>query len=542
LHMKRRTLAISTVFTIILILIAAVVGAIIAYGWNMSSFYLEPENVIDVTITDLTFQVSDARHFGVTIMNPSHSASDTNITEIYATATGLNTTIASATDPTLPFILARGTVQTFNCSLVWGDAAGQVITVHAVTSNNTEAIRSVKTQSVRLVMSTVFNASESVNYFNVSITSVNAPIDLTLNRVLFDFNAVNNTNVNIALPQVIHSNETINFTCYVAWEGYVNPVLRVETKEGYAVQITTEANAIVSLQVAGISFNATNTDEVDVKLFNSNESSNSVDVSNMTFSYDNTTFVINGSLSNPTLPATIGINQSVVFACKWDWSNSRNVTVTVKAYTLQGFVGVSNTTITPLRVAANITAVNFDLGDIGIFSVNVTNLPYSLSAVNVTSIYINQANASFNPTTLNAGQQATVACNYNWSGFIGQDARITVYFNSDSNGFSQVYSFHIPYIKVTGATFSSNSDNSFYVNVTVHNSEFSKVNATITTVQVSTNNTTFPITGVIGDTINVGSDIAIVCSWYWKQYSTQNITVTVYTADGTAASATFEVP
>jgi hypothetical protein len=541
--MKRRTLAVSTVFTIILILIAATVGAIISYGWTMSSFFLEPENVIDVTITDLNFQVSNARHFGLTIMNPSHSVSDTNITEIYATATGLNTTVASATDPALPFILARGTVQTFNCSLVWEGAAGQVITVHALTSNDTEAIRSVQTRSVRLVMSAVFNASESVNYFNVSVTSVNAPIDLTLNRVLFDFNAVNNTNLNfITLPQVIHSNETINFTCNVAWEGYVNPVLRVETEEGYAVQITTEANAIVSLQVAGISFNATNTNEVDVTLFNSNESTNSVDVSNMTFSYDNSTFVINGSLSNPTLPAMIGINQSVVFACKLDWSNLRNMTVTVNAYTLQGFVGVSNTTVTPLSVAANITAVNFDLSDTGIFSVNVTNMPYSLSAVNVTSIFINQANASFNPTTLSAGQQVTVACNYNWSGFIGQDARITVYFNSDSNGFSEVYNFHIPYIKVTGATFLSNSDNSFYVNVTVHNSEFSKVNATITTVQVSTNNTTVPITGVTGYTINVGSDIAIVCPWYWKQYSTQNITVTVYTADGTVASATFEVP
>jgi len=540
--MKRRTLAISTILTIILILIAAIVGAIIAYGWTLSSFYLEPENVIDVIITDLNFQVSNARYFGVTIMNPSHSTADTNITEIYVTATGLNTSVATATDPALPFTLTRGTVQTFNCSLMWGDAAGQVITVHAVTNNNTEAIRSVQTKSVRLVMSTVFNASESVNYFNVSVTSVNAPIDLTLNRVLFEFNVVNNSNLNITLPLVIQSNATINFTCYVAWQGYVNPVLRVETQEGYAVQITTQANAIVSLQVSQISFNPTNTNEVDVTLFNSNESTNSVDISNMTFSYDNTTYVINGSLSNPTLPATIGINQSVVFACKWDWSNQRNVTITVNAYTLQGFAGVSNTTVTPQSVAAKITGVNFDLSNTGVFSVNVTNLPYSLSNVNVTSIRINLANVSFSPTTLSAGQQTTVVCNYNWSGFVGQEATVTVYFNSDSNGFSDVFDIHIPYLKVTGTTFLSNPDNSFVVNVAVHNSEFSKVNATITTVQVSTSNATIPITGVINYAVNVGSDIAIVCPWNWQKYSTQYIIVTVYAADGTTASATFEVP
>jgi hypothetical protein len=527
---------------VILVLIAAIVGAIIAYGWTMSSFYLEPENVIDVTITDLNFQVNNANYFGVTIMNPSHSIADTNITEIYVTATGLNTSVASTVDPALPFVLARGTVQTFNCSLVWGDAAGQIITVHALTSNNTEATRSVQTESVRLVMSTVFNASESVNYFNVSVTGVNTPINLTLNRVLFEYNALNNTNLNITLPRVIQSNETINFTCYVAWEGYVNPVLRVETQEGYAVQTTTEANAIVSLQVAQISFNQTNTDEVDVTLFNSNESTNSVDVSNMTFSYDNTTYVINGSLSDPALPATIEINQSVVFACRWDWSNQRNVALEVNAYTLQGFVGVSNTTVTPQTVAANITGVNFDLSNTGVFSVNVTNLPYSLSAVNVTSININLANVSFSPTTLSAGQQAIVACNYNWSGFIGQDASVTVHFNSDSNGFSHVFDVHIPYIKVMDATFLSNPDNSFYVNVTIHNSEFSNVNATITTVQVSTNNATIPITGVTNYTVKVGTDIAIVCPWNWQKYSTQSIIVTVYTTDGTVASATFEVP
>jgi hypothetical protein len=542
LHMRRSTVAISTLVTIILILIAAIVGAIIAYGWTLSSFYLEPENIVDVIITNADFEVNDARSFSVTIMNPSHSAGDTNITQIYVTAPAINTSVASVTDPTLPFTLARGTTQTFHCSLVWGDAAGQTITVHAVTYNNTEAIRSVQTKSVKLVMTAVFNASQSVNYFNVSVTSVNTPINLTLNKVFFEFTAVNTTNLNIPFPHVIESNETINFTCNVAWEGYVNPVLRVETLEGYAVQITTQANAIVSLQVARISFSPANTSEVDVTLFNSNESTNNVDVSNMTFSYANTTYVIDGSLSNPALPATVGINQSVVFACKWDWNNTRNVTLTVNANTLQGFPGVSNTTVTPQGVVADIASANFDLSDTGEFSVNVTNAPYSLGPVNVTSIRINLANVSFTPTTLNAGQQAPITCSYNWSSFIGQDASVTVYFNSDSNGFTKVFKIHIPYLKVTNATFWSNPDNSFYMNVTVRNSEFSKVNATITTIQVTTNNASFPVTGSTNYLVNVGSDITIICPWKWQNYSTQSITVSVFTADGTVASATFEVP
>jgi hypothetical protein len=126
--------------------------------------------------------------------------------------------------------------------------------------------------------------------------------------------------------------------------------------------------------------------------------------------------------------------------------------------------------------------------------------------------------------------------------FVGQNARVTFHVNSSSSAFSNFYDTHVSYLKVTNADFSAFSENSLYANVTVRNSEFSKVNATITEVRVRTDNATFSIAGVTGYEIDLGSEVAIVCPWNWKPYQTQNVTITVYATDGAQASATFEIP
>lgn len=306
--MKRQTLAVSTILTVILILIAAIVGALVAYMWTMAPFYLEPENAVDLIVTDTNFPVNNAGYFNVTVMNPSHSVSAANITDIYITAPGFNRTSATDSNPELPLMLDRGTTQTINCSLLWGDLAGKLVTVHVATANNTGAERSVQTQDVRLGLNTFFNASQSINYFNISVTSVSSPINLSLSRVLFDFYPLNNTNLNTTLP-VIKQGQTIGLTCYVRWEGFVNPLIRVETTEGYAAEKQADARGTVSLQVTEAAFNDTNANEVDVTLFNSPESAVGIDISNIILTHGNITYAISGNLSNPALPMSVNKNQ-----------------------------------------------------------------------------------------------------------------------------------------------------------------------------------------------------------------------------------------
>jgi hypothetical protein len=134
--------------------------------------------------------------------------------------------------------------------------------------NNTEAARSILTPSVRLDANTNFDASESINYFNLTVTNANSPINLTLSRVLLDYNPVDN--LSITLPKTIQPNDTIPIICYANWQGHIKPIVQVETSEGFTAEVRKEAPSTVNLQVSQVNFNETNTNQVTLTLNNSN--------------------------------------------------------------------------------------------------------------------------------------------------------------------------------------------------------------------------------------------------------------------------------
>jgi hypothetical protein len=118
---------------------------------------------------------------------------------------------------------------------------------------------------------------------------------------------------------------------------------------------------------------------------------------------------------------------------------------------------------------------------------------------------------------------------------------VTAYITYDSNESQLTYNLTIPYLEITNASFFYLSPGSPYVNVTVHNSEFSNINATITQVYVETENGTVPIASAAGQEIPVGTDAVMLCPWQWSPYVGQNVTITIQTADGYQTSATFIV-
>ena len=545
MHMRKEVKAISTLFAILLILLSAIIGALIAYTWTMAPFYLEPENSVDLLVTGVNFPVDDANHFNVTVLNPSHSISGTNITTIYITAGGFNGSSITDSQPALPIFLDKGTSQTITCSLAWGSLAGSIIAVHVLTSNNTEAGFSVQTQQVSLGVDTSFNASQSAEYFNVTVTNQPSPINLTLSHVLLNYNPVDE-NLNITLQAVIPANQTVTFTCFTNWGELVKPVVTVQTLEGYTAETRKDIPS-VSLQVTQVTFNETNTNETDITLFNSPDSATSVIVTNITLAHGSTVDVISGNLSNPSLPTAIDQNQTVVFACAWNWTDIsyRDMNVTVTAYTKQGFVSQTQTVTTPLGVAAKIDNVLFDLNDTGLFLINMTNMPYSLHTINVTGVDLNQNQTSTSATLIAPGAQSTLTCVLNWSSFVGQNVTVTAHVMYDSSESSLTYNLTVPYLKITNASFFYLSPGSPYLNVTVYNSEFSKINVTVTQMYTETQNGTMLIAwqsaGDAGQQISIGSVTEMLFPWKWEPYVGQNVTITIQTADGYQTSATFEV-
>jgi len=541
LHIKKETKAISTLLAILLILVSAIIGALLAYMWTVAPFIVESGDTVDLIVTSVNFPADHATSFGVTVMNPSHSIADTNITDIYIESLGTNRTSIQSSDPSLPILFQRGTTQTFNCSLDWGGLAGRIITVHVLSINNTEAARSILTPSVRLDANTNFDASESINYFNLTVTNANSPINLTLSRVLLDYNPV--ANLSITLPKTIQPTDTIPIICYANWQGHIKPIVQVETREGFTAEVRKEAPSTVNLQVSQVNFNETNTNQVTLTLTNSADSATYVNITSIDFKHGNTTDTISGNLSNPTLPLTINTGQTVTLICLWNWTDAsyRDIDVTMTAYTKQGFASPPLTVRTPARNAGRIDEVHFDLDDTTLFSVNITNLAHSLQTANVTRIDINQNPTSINTALITPGAHATFACAYNWSSLVGANVTIRVHVMYDSNETQLTYTLKLPYLKITNASFSSLSPETPYVNITVRNSEFSKVKATIISLLIKNETSPLLVVGSTGFEVAVGSEVSIVYPWYWNPYAGKDVTIIVTTVDGSQASATFKV-
>jgi len=553
MHMLINKKAVSTFILIILMLCCAVFGAFLSYMWVMANFYLEPEDTIDLVITEVDFPVDHADYFYVTVMNPSHSPSDTNITQIYLTVDG-KTTIYNITDTypeVLPIPLKRGTSETIKCKLDWGEFAGKALTVHVSATNASGAVKTVETSVVKLVLDVFFNALISCKEFTATVRNhIDSAINLTLTKVLVNLQTPEN--MTITLPKNLNVGGSVTFTGFYNWENLVNPVVRVETAEGYYVEKAANANATISLLITNVAFNETNPNKVSITLFNSADSATLVDVTNIALTYAGKTDYINGSRASPPLPYRLRRNSTETFNCDWNWTDRsyRDVHVTITAYTTQGFVSQSKIVRTPSEVIAKITDVKFDLEDTEHFVVNVTNMLGSLYEINVTKIMFNQNLTAMNSSIIAIGNQALFTCRFNWTSFLRENITITVYFTYDQTEKTiPPYYLTLPYYEIKEISFSTFEPGNPYVNITVYNNIFSKINATIMKILIKTENRTYQIDGTItnpkispnGYTLIIGKEISLICPWDWNPYLSRNVTVIVQSVDGFEASRNVQV-
>jgi hypothetical protein len=520
-------------------LISAIFGALLAYMWTMAPFYFEPKTV-DLVVTNLNFPVDHGTYFDLTVMNPSHSISGTNITDIYIESQGLNKTSITTSVPELPIFLDRGTEQTFNCSLDWGALAGQIITVHVLTETSATTSLSAQTPAVNMAVDAVFDASESIQYFNTSVT-LSSPINLTMSQVLFDYNPVEN--LSIPKSQTLQANTTVTFTCYTNWQGHVKPIVQITTREGFEGEVRKDVGSTIILTATKIDFDQTNTSQVEVTLFNSPDSATYVNITSMTFKHGNVTDTFNDTLLTPTPPLTIDKNQTVTITCPWNWTDEsyRDMDVVVTAYTKQGFTSTPETARTPAKYAADMTDVHFDLNDPGSFSVNLTNRAYSLLTANLTLVEIDQNATVIIPGLIAPGTNATFTCTFNWSSLTGQNVNIRAHLMYGSTEIQVTYSLKLPYLEITNATFINVPPETPNINITVRNTEFSKFNATIVQVLIRNETTSLLVIESSGYQVNAGSEIVLAYSWNWIPYTGNNITVVMTTIDGFQVSATFKV-
>ncbi len=524
---------------------SAVSGALLSYMFVIASFYLEPENV-NLVITEVNFPVNHADYFYVTLMNPSHSPSNARITAISFTVEGNNQVymVTSTSPESLPITVEKGSSKTIKCFKSWGEFAGKTITVHVSVADGSGAVASVETGLVKLGLTVKFNSTISCRHFNITITNnPESVIGLTLTKLYVNLESIetakqlpdgqNVTIFGINLP----IGQPVSLQCIYNWETLVNPKVRVETLEGYYVEVTANANASVLLLITDVVFNEVNPDEVNITVSNSKDSGSLVDITSIVLAYNETEYIVNGSLSNPPIPYPLQRGNNVTFSCIWPWRDYRNKNVTITVYTKQGYTPVSKTVKTPKEIIFKISSI-FNLTDTNYFLVNVTNVPCSLQNITVTEIKLNTNPSNFTSQTIPIGNWTQFNCTFDWRAFRGRTVSITV--NASNIIVSQNVTLPYVLLKIIYANFTT-TENGKIFNVTIENSGNSLVNATVARIIVRFENEIVFQSEGVGYVIETGKNATLTFSWDWNEYDNEEVTISVYTAESLEFVNTFIV-
>jgi len=487
--------AVSTLIMIILLLCSVVFGALISYLWVMANYYNMPENTTLLIVTDAAFPINNATYFNVTILNPSNSVSDVNITAIRLSAEekGEIYNITTTEPPEqLPFLIRRGTKQSFKCITNWSNVAGETVRIEPVAANVSTKSYSYTIPNVKLKLTPNFNVAESIEYFNLTIeNSAEFNISLTISQVMIIGSAINTTP---PLPYVLSPNQTEIFRCEQNWEDLmgVNATIKVRTEEGYESVYTTDALLGAVLYVDEIKF-----DYEDTSYFNLTVSSSEYSTTNPILSkinltlQDNMTITLNTNPPLDIISIYVQSNQSLTIKCFWNWNERRNETVTVSVYTKQGFTAPTKTETTPPAVVWDITDIKFDLDYPEHFIVNVANMPCSLDEINVTRILLDGNATVMDPPyeVLTNGTQVMFSCSLPWSSLRGKNVTVTV-LRDDGSNVSRIIAISSVGLKlqgddklVYGDLIDQNTTISIpYVNITISNSINSLQNVNITKI------------------------------------------------------------
>jgi hypothetical protein len=562
--------AVSGLSLILLMLASAIVGALLSYmgvvGYYENLKIRTPEKS-DVAITNATFLARDTSFFNVTILNPSYSPSDANITRIAAsTEDGLIHNV-NTTDPPLPYTLPKASMdfpglQSFECSWDWANYTGEEVGIIAFLAEGSGPTLETETPFVDLRITDVrFNPAISATHFNVtaqnhvSSATSNITVDITeISVTVEDCFKPNMTEIAPALPWTLNPGESHNFMCTWDWTRYQNTSVTVAlyTSQGYMRYTTKTTPPPVTLEITDILFDVTNTTRFDVTVKNNEVSPTYLNVTKISAIVGNQTIrewtTENGTAVNPPIPFTLNKSSTETFACPWNWTQYRDENVTVIVYTLQGFVA-NYTQATPPPVILNITDITFDPIDTNQFNVTVRNSEFSLMSTNVTQVFVtieNEIMANLTeyldlPIHLNPTQSVNLSCPWDWGEYVGKNATIVV---ETQQGYS-LYSHPITLVALTISDVFFNPIETDYFIFAVQNPTL--LNLTLTTIYVAVDTTSSDITQNVVPpfpfSLPSGTNCTFICLWEnWSVHQEKEVMITIETLHGYEASYTCRIP
>lgn len=417
-----------------------IVSVFVKNGLGSTSAVILPYTRLLVANVDFN-PVLGVSNFTVTLRNDNLSATHLNITKIWID----EYEITNYTQPSLPFSLSPGDSKTFNLNYNWASYAtiggSHTITVRALQgyfgTNATVVPRLAFT-----VQNISFNPADTL-HFNVTVKN-NVSTNTHLNVTKIEVQMQNGTVVDVtpanSSKNGVLGNSTATFTCNWDWTSIRNNNIKVTV---YMLQGVKESNQKRTPLAAMLSIPEepvfADTGRFLVTIKNSPYSIKTANITKITVTLGNGTETSKNLITQPLSgPYLIGIGETAMFGCSWDWTTYLNNSVKINVYTDEGFAN-SSAIRTPssalnFTVYLNVTSVVFNTANTTQFEITLYNDLSSTRSANITRISILLANgtevtatSASLPLLLGTNSSETIVCQWDWTALRGKSIVIRVY-------------------------------------------------------------------------------------------------------------------
>ena len=349
--------AISTLPLVILLLVSGLIGAVLSYLWTVG-YYVDigtrvPEGVTTLTIMNVTFQREDCTYFNVTVLHPTYSAAEANITNLALLTSTNDMKVPGLILPPTPYPLRRGEDVTFQCNLNWGEYAGQRVIVVIFVEDGSGATSSFQTEFVKVeITEIIYNTTKTINQFNVSIRNrSNIPLDLERIRLGEEIIPSENISVNgqnITFPYIIPENNSQVFSCHFPlWDaenntGYLGNIsdITTNTSQGYGDVFSVNFSNPVMLMLSNVTNPQSN--QTQFILGNDAQSPHRVNLENITITVANNSFIETFTVAETNATNFLLENgANITILCedqRINWEDWKGKKITIRVYTSQGFL------------------------------------------------------------------------------------------------------------------------------------------------------------------------------------------------------------
>lgn len=549
---------ISTITLILLIVISAVIGGIISYAFTIAYYAKIPEETA-LTITGVYINPKNVREFNITVLNPSYSPKNANITriaislkngtqlyDVVETKPSINNGLEVRVGEALNITCQK--IRKDNNDISFGEFVstfpGKTILVHVFAEGSPAANMETRLPRVKLEITADFKPNVSFKKFNVTLTnSPESEVNLTIVDVQIPI-AFEEVKPDFRLhPVDVPINESVRFEFNGSWHGFTAAYLSIFTQQGYEFHKMFEMKT-VHVRIQAVTFNENQTDRFNVAVYNFAESANPVNIKNIECTLENgSKLIFDCGL------AEISPNTTKVFTFGWDWRSYREKSLRVVAYFAQDFATLEYQTRTPPSVILKFLNVEnaFNLKDKEHFNITILNHASSLETVNITKIVVNRAEQELPIADglISPGLNKTFTCNFTWATFLkdyGRSLNLTVY--AVSNQTLEEYTFNLSFtlpvaeLNITAINHVELSGTG-YLNLTVKNLGYSVWNLTLSKVVITIQGLpepleyTFPREQVI---IKVGAEAILLCPLDWQKYVGKSVAITIITEELTKVS------